>query len=79
MRQSHVSTTTFSLQYGEHYLSIKSMKEVEASTFEIGIAQGIDDSSSSKELLGLVSLLSSLDFSSSHSLLSNLNLHNKCS
>jgi hypothetical protein len=55
------------------------MQEVEAPTFEIGIAQGIDDSSSPKELLALVSLLSSLDFSPSHSLLSNLNLHNKCS
>jgi hypothetical protein len=55
------------------------MQEVEASTFEIGIAQGIDDSSSSKESLVLVSLLSNLDFSSLHSLLRNLNLHNKCS
>jgi hypothetical protein len=63
MRQSHVSTTTFSLQDGEQ----DSMQEVEASTLEIGIAQGIDDSSSSKELLVLVSLLSCLDFSSSHS------------
>jgi hypothetical protein len=59
MRESHVSTTTFSLQDGEQYLSIKSMQEVEAFTFEIGIAQGIDDSSSSKESLVLVSLLSS--------------------
>jgi hypothetical protein len=67
------------LQDGEQDSSIKSMQEVEASTLEIGIAHGIDDSSSSKELLVLVSLLSSLDFSSSHSLLSNLNLHNKCS
>jgi hypothetical protein len=33
------------------------MQEVEASTLEIGIAQGIDVSSSSKELLVLVSLL----------------------
>jgi hypothetical protein len=73
MRESQVSTTTFSLQDGEQDSSIKSMQEVEASTLEIGIAQGIDDSSSSKELLVLVSLLSSLDFSSSHSLLSNLN------
>jgi hypothetical protein len=40
------------------------MQEVEASTLEIGIAQGIDDSSRSKELLVLVSLLSSLNFSS---------------
>jgi hypothetical protein len=79
MRQLHVSTTTFSLQDGEKDSSIKSMQEVEASTLEIGIAQGIDVSSSSKELLVLVSLLSSLDFSSSHYLLSNLNLHNKCS
>jgi hypothetical protein len=79
MRQSHVSTTTFSLQDGEQDSSIKSMQEVEESHLEIGMAQGIDDSSSSKELLVLVSLLSSLDFSSSHSLLSNLNLHNKCS
>jgi hypothetical protein len=79
MRQSHVSATTFSLQDGDQDSSIKSMQEVEASTLEIRIAQGIDDSSSSKDLLVLVSLLSSLDFSSSHSLLSNLNLHNKCS
>jgi hypothetical protein len=79
MRESHVSTTTFSLQDGEQDSSIKSMQEVEASTFEIGIAQGIDDSSSSKESLVLVSLLSNLDFSSLHSLLRNLNLHNKCS
>jgi hypothetical protein len=55
------------------------MQELEASTLEIGIAQGIDVSSSSKELLVLVSLPSRLDFSSSHALLSNLNLHNKCS
>jgi hypothetical protein len=47
MRQSHFSTTTFSLQDGEQDSSIKSMQEVEASTSEIGIAQGIDDSSSS--------------------------------
>jgi hypothetical protein len=67
------------MQDGEQDSSIKSMYEVEASTLEIGIAQGIDDSSSSKELLVLVSLLSSSYFSSSHSLLSNLNLHNKCS
>jgi hypothetical protein len=51
MRESHVSAITFSLQDGEQYSSIKSMKEVEASTLEIGIAQGIDDSSSSKEYL----------------------------
>jgi hypothetical protein len=57
MRQSHVSTTTFSLQDDEQDSSIKSMQEVEASTLEIGIAQGIDDSSSLKELLVLVSLL----------------------
>jgi hypothetical protein len=43
MRQLHVSTTTFSLQDGEQDLSIKSMQEVEASTLEIGIAQGLDD------------------------------------
>jgi hypothetical protein len=67
------------LQYGEQDSSIKLMQEVEAYTLEIGIAQGIEDSSSSKELLILVSFLSSLDFSSSHSLLRNLNLHNKCS
>jgi hypothetical protein len=79
MRQLHVSTITFSLQDGEQDSSIKSMQEVEASILEIVIAQGIDDSSRSKESLGLVLLLSSLDFSSSHSLLSNLNLHNKCS
>jgi hypothetical protein len=41
MRQSHVSTTTFSLQDDEQDSSIKSMQEVEASTVEIGIAQGI--------------------------------------
>jgi hypothetical protein len=79
MRESHVSKTTCSFQDGEQDSSIKSMEEVEASTLEIGITKGIDDSSSLKELLVLVSLLSSLDFSSSHSLLSNLNLHNKCS
>jgi hypothetical protein len=79
MRESHVSTTTFSLQDGEQDSSIKSMQEVEASTLEIGIGQGIDDSSSLKELLVLVSLLSSLNFSSSHSFLRNLNLHNKYS
>jgi hypothetical protein len=55
---SHVSTTTLSLQDGEQDSSIKSMQEVEASTLEIGIAQGIDDSSRSEELLVLVSLLS---------------------
>jgi hypothetical protein len=43
MRQSHDSTTTFSLQDGEQDLSIKSMQEVEASTLEIGIEQWIDD------------------------------------
>jgi hypothetical protein len=79
MRELHVSTTTFSLQDGEQDSSIKSMQEVEAYTLEIGNAQGMDNSSSSKELLVLVSLLSSLDFSSSHSLLRNLNFHNKCS
>jgi hypothetical protein len=57
MRESHVSTTTFSLQDGDQDSSIKSMQEVEAFTLEIGIAQGIDDSLSSKELLVLVSLL----------------------
>jgi hypothetical protein len=57
MMESHVSTTTFSLQDGEQDSSIKSMQEVEASTLETGIAQGTDDSSSSKELLVLVSLL----------------------
>jgi hypothetical protein len=40
MRQSHFSTTTFSLQDGEQDSSIKSMQEDEA-TLEIGIAQGI--------------------------------------
>jgi hypothetical protein len=44
MRESHVSTTTFSLKYGKQDSSIKSMQEVEASTVEIGIAQGIYDS-----------------------------------
>jgi hypothetical protein len=39
------------LQDGEQDSSIKLMQEVEASTLEIGIAQGIYDSSSSKELL----------------------------
>jgi hypothetical protein len=57
MRESHVSTTTFSLQDGDQDSSIKSMQEVAASTLEIGISQGIDDSSSSKELFVLVSLL----------------------
>jgi hypothetical protein len=79
MSESHVCATTFSLQDGEQDSSIKSIQEVQASTLEIGIAQGIDDSSSSKELLVLVSFLSSLYFSSSHSLLISLNLHNKCS
>jgi hypothetical protein len=79
MRQSHVSTTTFSLQDGEQDSSIKLMQEVKASTLEIGITQWIDDSSSSKESLVLVSLLSSLDFSSSHYFLRNLNFHRKCS
>jgi hypothetical protein len=51
MRQSHVSTTTCTLQGGEQNSSIESMQEVEASTLEIGIAQGIDGSSSSKESL----------------------------
>jgi hypothetical protein len=67
------------LQDGEQDSSIKSMQEVEASTLEIGIAQGIDDSSCSKELLVLVLLLSRLDFSSSHSLLRNLNFQSKYS
>jgi hypothetical protein len=49
MRQPHVSTTLFSLQDGEQDSSVKSMQEVEASTLEIRIAQGIDDSSRSKE------------------------------
>jgi hypothetical protein len=40
MRESHVSTTTFSFQDGEQDSSIKSMQEVEASTLEIGIGQG---------------------------------------
>jgi hypothetical protein len=44
MRESHVSTTTLSLQDGEQDSSIKSMQEVEASILEIGITQGIDDS-----------------------------------
>jgi hypothetical protein len=35
MRESHVSTTTFSLQDGELDSAIKSMQEVEASTLEI--------------------------------------------
>jgi hypothetical protein len=55
-RESYVSTTTFSLQDGEQDSSIKSMQEVEASTLELGIAQEIDDSSRSKELLVLVSV-----------------------
>jgi hypothetical protein len=38
MSQSHFSTTTFSLQDGEHDSSITSMQEVEASTLEMGIA-----------------------------------------
>ena len=44
MRSSHDSTITFSLHFSlqglEQELSIKSMQEVEASTLEIGIAQG---------------------------------------
>jgi hypothetical protein len=44
------------LQDGEQDSSIKSMQEVEASTLELGIAQEIDDSSRSKELLVLVSV-----------------------
>ena len=40
---------TFSLQDGEQDLSIKSIQEVEASTLDIGIAQGIDDSLSLKK------------------------------
>jgi hypothetical protein len=44
MRESHVSTTTFLLQDSEQNSSMKSLQEVEASTLEIGIAQGIDDS-----------------------------------
>jgi hypothetical protein len=40
VRQSHVPTTTFSLQDCEQDLSIKSMQEVEASTLKIGIAKG---------------------------------------
>jgi hypothetical protein len=40
MRQSHVSTATFSLQDGEQDSSIKSMQEVEASTLEIGLHKG---------------------------------------
>jgi hypothetical protein len=42
--ESHVSTTTFSLQDGEQDSLIKLMQEVEASTLEIGITQRIDDS-----------------------------------
>jgi hypothetical protein len=38
MRESHVSTTTFSLKDGEQDSSIKSMQEIEPSTLEIGIA-----------------------------------------
>jgi hypothetical protein len=51
MRQSHVSTATFSLQEGEQDSSIKSMQEVEASTLEIGIAQVIDDSQAQRNYL----------------------------
>jgi hypothetical protein len=79
MRQSHASRTTVSLQGGEQDPSIKSMQEVEASTLDIGITQGIDYSLSSKESLILVLLLSTLDFSTSHSLLRKLNLHDKYS
>jgi hypothetical protein len=50
MRESHVSSTTLSLQDGEQDSSIKSMQEVEASTLEIRVAQGIYDSSSSNYL-----------------------------
>jgi hypothetical protein len=42
MSESHVSTLTFSLQDGEQDSSTKSIQEVEASTLEIGIMQGIN-------------------------------------
>jgi hypothetical protein len=51
MRQAHFSTTTLSLQDGQQDSSIKSMQEVEAPTLEIGIAQGIDDSSKLKGII----------------------------
>src|SRR6185503_3131801 len=81
MRSSHDSTTTFSqhfsLQGLEKESSIKSMQEVEASTLEIGIAQGIVCFVSKKSLVSLI--LSNFNLSSSCSLLSKLKLHIKSS
>src|SRR6185312_15772127 len=81
MRSSHDSTTTFSLHFSlqglEQESLIKSMQEVEASTLEIGIAQGIVCFSSKESLVSL--MLSNFNFSSSCSLLSKLNLHIKSS
>src|SRR6185437_7567897 len=81
MRSSHDYTTTFSLHFSSQELeqesSIKSMQKVEASTLEIGIAQGIVCFISKESLVSL--MLSNFNLSSSCSLLSNLNLHNKFS
>src|SRR6185436_2480587 len=81
MRSSHDSTTTFSLHFSSQGLeqdsSIKSMQEVEASTLEIGISQGIVCFISKESLVSL--MLLNFNLSSSWSLLSKLNLHIKSS
>src|SRR6185437_2612055 len=81
MRSSYDSTTTFSLHFSlqglEQELSIKSMQEVEASTLEIGIAQGLVCFIFKKSLVSL--MLLKFNSSSSCSLLSKLNLHIKSS
>jgi len=58
------------LQGLEQGSSIKSMQEVEASTLEIGIAQGIDCSVFKESLVSLV-MLSIFNLSYSYSLLGN--------
>src|SRR6185312_1220581 len=81
MRSSHDSITTFSLYFSlqglEQDLSIKSMQEVETSTLEIGIAQGIACSIPKESFVLL--MLSNFNLSSSCFLLSKLNLHIKSS
>src|SRR6185436_18427435 len=81
MRSSHDSTTTFSLHFSlqglEQDSSIKSMQEVETSTLEIEIVYGIVCFIFKRSLVSL--MLSNFNLSSSCSLLSNLNLHNKFS
>ena len=81
MRSSHDSITTFSLHFSlqglEQELSIKSMQEVEASILKLGIAQGIICFNSKESLVSL--MLSNFNLSSSCSLLSKLNLHNRLS